>query len=244
MSQFGKWILGGLGWAFGGPIGAIVGFLMGSAFDSMNAGEFEYQKFKDPRIGTQSGDFRISLLILSAAVMKADNKQLKSELDYIKSFFIQNFGTQATMHYMQAFRDILKRPIPLRDVCLQIRNHMDLHSRLQLLHYLFGIALADKHAHDSEIKTIQDISDWMGINKHDFESIRNMFIKDATSAYKILEVDPDASDEQIKKAYRAMALKYHPDRVSHLGEEFQQAAKEKFQKVNEAYETVRKERGF
>ncbi len=244
MSQFGKWILGGLGWAFGGPIGAIVGFLMGSAFDSMNAGEFEYQKFKDPRIGTQPGDFRISLLILSAAVMKADNKQLKSELDYIKAFFIQNFGPEATQHYMRAFRDILKRDIPLRDVCLQIRNHMDLHSRLQLLHYLFGISLADKHAHDMEINTIQNISNWMGINQHDFESIRNMFVKDSKSAYKILETDPSASDEQIKKAYRAMALKYHPDRVSHLGEEFQQASKEKFQKVNEAYETIRKERGF
>ncbi|MFW5687482.1 MAG: TerB family tellurite resistance protein [Bacteroidota bacterium] len=242
ISGYGKWILGGLGWALGGPIGAIVGFLMGSAFDSMDSGEFEYRA--DPHAGTQPGDFRISLLILSAAVMKADGKQLKSELDYIKAFFVQNFGTDATRNYMRAFRNILNQQIPLQDVCLQIRSHMDLHARLQLIHYLFGISMADGRVHPNEIKMIEDISSWLNINQYDFISIKNMFIKETNSAYKILEVEPGASEDEIKKAYRAMALKYHPDRVSHLGEEFQQAAKEKFQEVNDAYNTIKKERGF
>lgn len=241
ISGYGKWILGGLGWAFGGPIGGVMGFLMGSAFDSMDSGEFEY---RSQQTGTQPGDFRISMLILSAAVMKADGKQLKSELDYIKSFFVQNFGVAQTQNYMRAFRDILKQDIPLRDVCLQIRTHMDLHSRLQLLHYLFGIALADGQAHPREVKVIEDIAKWLNINQYDFISIKNMFVKETDSAYKILEVSPSATEEEIKKAFRAMALKYHPDRVSHLGEEFQQAAKEKFQKVNEAYNTIKKERNF
>lgn len=243
MSSYSKWIMGGLGWAVGGPIGAILGFLMGSAFDGMNSGEYEY-KGSHPGTRTRSGDFRISLLILSAAVMKADGKQLKSELDFIKSFFLQNFGEQTTRHYMHAFRDILKQDIPVQQVCLQIRNHMDMHSRLQLLHYLFGIALADGHAHPTEVKTIEDIARWLGIPDADLVSIQNMFVKDSRSAYKILEVSPDAGEEEIKKAFRAMALKYHPDRVSHLGEEFQLAAKEKFQQVNEAWNTIKKERGF
>jgi len=238
--KYGKWILGGIGWAFGGPIGGVLGFLMGSAFDEMNSGEYEYKE----NIGTQPGDFRISLLILSAAVMKADGKQLKSELDYIKAFFIQNFGVEQTQYYMKAFRDILKQEIPLQDICFQIRSHMDLHARLQLMHFLFGIALADGQAHPQEVRMIENISGWLNINQNDFLSIKNMFVKDTDSAYKILEVSPDAGEEEIKKAYRAMALKYHPDRVIHLGEEFQQAAKEKFQKVNEAYNTIKKQRGF
>ncbi len=240
-SSYSKWILGGLGWAFGGPIGAIVGFLMGSAFESMNSGEYEY---KANQKSTQPGDFRISLLVLSAAVMKADGKQLRSELDFIKSFFVNNFGVAQTRHYMQAFRDILKQEIPLQQVCLQISSNMDLHSRLQLLHYLFGIALADGHAHPNEIKTIENISQWLNIAPQDFKSIKNMFVKETDSAYKILEVSPSADEQEIKQAYRSMALKYHPDRVSHLGEEFQQAAKEKFQKVNEAWDRIKKERGF
>jgi DnaJ like chaperone protein len=242
MSKYGKWIMGGLGWALGGPLGGILGFIMGSAFDGMNSGEFEYRQ--QPDSGTHPADFRLSLLVLSAAVMKADGRQLKSELDYIKSFFIQNFGPALTHNYMRAFRDILKQDIPLHAVCKQIRMNMDLHSRLQLLHYLFGIALADGHTHFEEIKTIEQISDWLGINKHDYYSIKNMFVKDTESAWKILEIPPGSSEEAIKKAYRAMALKYHPDRVSHLGEEFQQAAKEKFQEVNDAYNTIKKEKGF
>ncbi len=234
--------MGGLGWALGGPIGGILGFVMGSAFESMNSGEYEYRPPRQQ--GTQPGDFRISLLILSAAVMKADGKQLKSELNYIRSFFIQNFGEITTRHYMQAFRDILKQEIPLQDVCLQIKSNMDLHSRMQLLHFLFGIALADGHAHTTEIKIIEKISDWLGINQYDFISIKNMFVKDTESAWKILEIPPDSSEEVVKRAYRTMALKYHPDRVSHLGEEFQQAAKEKFQEVNDAYNFIKKKKGF
>ncbi len=242
MSKYAKWVMGGLGWALGGPIGGILGFVMGSAFESMNSGEYEYRPPRQQ--GTQPGDFRISLLILSAAVMKADGKQLKSELNYIRSFFIQNFGEITTRHYMQAFRDILKQEIPLQDVCLQIKSNMDLHSRLQLLHFLFGIALADGHAHTTEIKIIEKISDWLGINQYDFISIKNMFVKDTESAWKILEIPPDSSEEVVKRAYRTMALKYHPDRVSHLGEEFQQAAKEKFQEVNDAYNFIKKKKGF
>ncbi|TVQ90695.1 MAG: molecular chaperone DnaJ [Bacteroidetes bacterium] len=243
MSRYGKWIMGGLGWAIGGPLGGILGFLMGSAFDSMNSGEYEFRG-RQVHSGTGPGDFRISLLVLSAAVMKADGKMLKSELNYIKAFFLQNFGKHATQNYMHAFRDILKQEIPLQDVCFQIRNNMDLHSRLQLLHFLYGVALADGHADPTEIQTLEKISDWIGINRSDYLSIKNMFVKDTDSAYKILEVSPNATDEEVKGAYRALALKYHPDRVSHLGEEFQQAAKEKFQKMNEAYDTIKKQRGI
>lgn len=241
LTKYGKWILGGLGWTFGGPIGAIIGFLMGSAFESMDSGEYEY---REPGATTRPGDFRISMLILSASVMKADGKQLKSELDYIKAFFIQNFGVSQTQNYMRAFRDILKQDVPLQDVCMQIRANMDINSRLQLIHYLFGIALSDGHTHPNEVKTIENIANWLNIPTQDFISLKSMFIKDALSAYKILEVSADATEEEIKKAFRAMALKYHPDRVSHLGEEFQLAAKEKFQKVNDAYNTIKKERSF
>ena len=237
LKGYGKWLLGSLGWALGGPIGAILGFLLGSAFEGMDSGTYEYRS-------TTPGDFRVSLLILAASVMKADGKQLKSELDFIRAFFLKNFGEPATKQYMVAFRDILKQDIPLESVCLQIRSNMDIHSRLQLLHFLFGISAADGHYHPLEVDAIERIAHYLGINQYDFLSIKNMFVKEADSAYKILEIKPDASEEEIKKAFRAMALKHHPDRVSHLGEEFQKAAEEKFQQVNQAYNTIKKQRGF
>jgi DnaJ like chaperone protein len=236
--KYGKWIGGGLGWTFGGPIGAILGFVFGSMYDGMQSGEYEVQQ------KTSSVDFNVSLLFLSAAVMKADYKILRSELNYVKNFLIRQFGEEQAIEKLQFLKEILKQDIPLFDVCTQIRQHMDYASKLQLLHFLFGISKADDHVHPTEIDIISLISKYLDINTSDFESIKAMFVKDSKSAYKILEVDPEAGEEDIKKAYRRMAFKYHPDRVTHLGEDIQKAAKEKFQEVNAAYELIKKEKNI
>jgi DnaJ like chaperone protein len=116
--------------------------------------------------------------------------------------------------------------------------------RLQLIHYLFGIARADGHVDSNEVNTVQTIANYLNVSSKDFDSIKAMFYKDVNSAYQILEITSSANEDEIKKAYRKMAIKYHPDKVSALGEEFQKAAKEKFQKVQEAYETIKKEKGI
>ena len=89
---------------------------------------------------------------------------------------------------------------------------------------------------------LEKISGYLGISKSDFQSIKNMFIPETDSSYKILEIDPSSSNEEVKKAYRRMAMKYHPDKVSHLGDDFRKSADEKFKKVNEAYDKIKKER--
>jgi DnaJ like chaperone protein len=176
--------------------------------------------------------------------MKADGKVVKSELDYVKQFFIRQFGQETAKEALVMLRDLLKKEIPLRDVCMQIGRNMDYSSRLQLLHLLFGVAGADARFHPSEIKLIETISGYLGIASTDYLSIRNMFIPETDSAYKILEIEASATNDDVKKAYRKMALKYHPDKVIHLGEEFRKTAEEKFKKVNEAYEKIKKERNI
>ena len=121
---------------------------------------------------------------------------------------------------------------------------MDHPSRLQLLHFLFGIAKADTYVTENEIRQIYTISGYLGISSKDFESIKAMFFNSTENAYKILEIDKSASVDEIKKAYRKMAKKYHPDRLIHLGKEHQKGAEEKFRQVQEAYEQLQKERGF
>lgn len=246
MAKFGKWIGAGIGAYAGGPIGAILGFMIGSAFD---AGRTEVDKTN--RAGYQSmktqpttGGYAVSLLVLVAAVMRADGKTMKSELNYVRDFFSRNFGYESANEAIVYLRDLLQQNIPVADVCHQIQNNMDHASRLQLLHFLFGIAQADGEIHEEELKLIIHISNHLGISEKDFESIKSMFIKNVDAAYKILEIDPSSSDEEVKKAYRKMALKYHPDKVSYLGDEFQLSAKEKFQKVNEAYEEIKKQRNI
>ena len=237
---FGKWIGGGLGWAFGGPLGALIGYGLGSLFD----GAAEAGLKQLPSGQTSGGDFAVSLLVLTAAVMKADGKVLKSELDYVKRFLVNQFGNENAQEQLQVLRDILKQDIPVQDVCFQIRNAMDYSSKLQLMHYLWGIAQADGHIDTSEKNLLEQIAANLGIAPADAESIKAMFVQSTDESYKILEISPDASESEIKKAFRKMAVKYHPDKVSHLGEDYKKAAEEKIKKVNEAYEQIKKERGF
>ena len=237
MGKFSKWIGGGLGWAFFGPIGGLLGFALGSMMDNQ-----AQQTIPGQQKQTTTGAYAMSLLVLVAAVMRADGKVVRAELDYVKQYFVKAFGHDAASEGVRMLGDLLKQEIPVRDVSLQIKQNLDYASRLQLLHLLFGISSADGRVDPNEIRVIEQIASYLGLSKKDTDSIKYMFIAKIDSAYKILEIDPNASVEDLKKAYRKMANKYHPDKVSHLGEDFRIVAKEKFQKVNEAYSQIKKER--
>jgi DnaJ like chaperone protein len=241
MGMFGKWLGGGLGFVMGGPIGGLLGFLVGSVIDNTTV---QTSTYTHGTARTTQGDFGMSLLVLVAAVMKADGTIVKSELDYVKQFFVRQFGQESAKQALLMLKDILKQEIPVMDVCLQIKGNMDYSSRLQLLHLLFNISLADATIHPSEIQIIERIAGYLGVASNDFLSIKNMFIPETDSSYKILEIEPSSSNDEVKKAYRRMAMKYHPDKVSHLGEEFRRSADDKFKKVNEAYEKIKKERSL
>lgn len=257
--SFSKWIGGALGWSFGGPIGAIIGLAIGSVIDSMaDAGgnpllgerqstrgrRTTYRKQPRQRPQTQSGDFEVSLLVLASVVIKADGVQDQRELDFVRKQFVNMYGKDRANHAFKLFKGISKQNVSVRPVCLQIRQMMDHPSRLQLIHFLFGIAKADGTVTQDEERQIYTIAGYLGISSKDYTSIKAMFYNSNDNAYKILEIDKDASVDDIKKAYRKMAKKYHPDRVIHLGKEHQEGAEEKFRQVQEAYEQLQKELRF
>tara|TARA_B100001142_G_scaffold44629_1_gene40769 strand:- start:6393 stop:7076 length:684 start_codon:yes stop_codon:yes gene_type:complete len=223
-----KWLFGGLGWALGGPLGAIMGYAIGS--------------IASKNTNTQRGDFGAAMLVLFAAVMKADGELKKTELEFVKRFFIENFGVKYAQEIMLVLKKILTQNINIQDICKQIKTHMDMPSKLQLIHILFGLSKADNQIHKNEINIIAEISNLIGINPSDFKSIQAMFVKDTKAAYEILGVNQSQSNDEIKNAYRQMAIKYHPDKVAHLGQDFSKFSEEKFKSINDAYQQIKKER--
>jgi DnaJ like chaperone protein len=247
MGRFTKWLGAGLGWSFGGPIGAIIGYLIAKSldgFDKKDLLEFQRQAQTHSR-HTRSGDFEISLLLLSSFVIKADGKIDSRELDFVRSYFIKMYGKERANHAFRLFKSLVKsEKKSLRQVCLQIQHQMQHASRLQLMHYLFALAKADEFVSPDELDLLQKIAGYLNINARNFESIKAMFYEDAEGAYKILEIEKDASDQHVKAAYRKMVKKHHPDKLSHLGEEHLKGAKEKFLAIQKAYEQIKKERGI
>ncbi|MDO6744344.1 TerB family tellurite resistance protein [Tenacibaculum soleae] len=251
MGKFAKWLGAGAGFTMGGPIGAIIGFAVGSFIDGVSIEDFtkeqqEYQRRSEPqrRGRATSGDFEITLLILASVVIKADGKIDQRELDYVRMHFVKMYGKERANHAFKLFNGIIKKQISTRQVCLQIRQHMSHSSRLQLLHFLFGIAKADGQVTASEEEEIRKISSYLYINEYDYSSIKAMFYNEVDGAYKMLEITKSATNDELKKAYRKMAKKYHPDKLEGLGEEHKKGAKEKFQNIQAAYEQIKKERGL
>ena len=266
--MLGKIFGAGLGWILGGgPIGLIIGLAIGSAFDKGGKSIFDADEKEDPRKKqkTKRGDFSAALIVVSAAVMNADGKILKSELDFVKSFFLKNFGEEVAKEKIKVLGEVLKQNIPIDDVSNQIKVHMRIAEKRLLLQYMFGIATADGEIAQSELNMIKRISDGIGINPYEFRSMQAMFMGQGrhsyngnyqqrksknsnapslSTCYKILGVNSKSNDTELKKAYRKLAIKFHPDKVAHLGKDHVQVAEDKFQKVQEAYDKIKESRGL
>ena len=235
---FSKWIVGALGWAIFGPIGGILAFWLASRAEETAEIEGEQAWHQGQR-----NSFLMSLLVLSASVIKADGKTTSQELATLRSFFTRNFGAQAGGEAEEILREILTKDYNLYEVCGQIRSCMDYSQRLQLYHYLVALGACDG-LHQREVDVLETIATYIGLSKAEVDSIFAQFRPSNDKNYKILEIDPSASNDEVKKAYRKMAIKYHPDKVATLGEDVQKAAEEKFKAVNQAYEAICKERGI
>jgi DnaJ like chaperone protein len=155
------------------------------------------------------------------------------------------FGAHRAGESFKLFKHIINsKQVSLRQICLQIDKNVSHAQRLQLIHFLYGISMADGHLDPKEVEIIEKIGGYMYINVHDMASIKAMFFKDPEQHYKILDIKPSSSDVEVKKAHRKMAMKYHPDKLSDLNEAQQNMGKEKFLKVQDAYEAIKKERGI
>ncbi len=226
--------------------GAILGFLIGSFLDSLNSGSGSRRVFSDfTRQKVSPADFELNLLSLCSIVIKADGQVSQRELDYVRQYFLSTYGKEKANAIFRTFNEVIKnREISAQRICTYLNQRTRYEVRLQLLHFLFGIAQADGAVSNLEIEKIKEIAGYLRVGRQDFESIKAMFIKSADNAYKILEIEKAVTDDEVKKAYRKMAKKYHPDKVITDNEAIKKGAEEKFKEVQRAYEQIQKERGI
>ena len=253
-------VLGGI--LSGSFWGGVAGFFIGGFVDSIRKAKVVIH-----RRTTTRDDFIKTLLVFTTAVVKSDNgKMLRSELDFVRAYLLRILGPEKTQDALIVLRDMLEKEFDIASVAQQFGRTASIHEKLMMLQFLFGLAATDGTVHPAEMETIRFISNGMGISNHDFESLKAMFFGwqgnyggsggysssssgyrssyNIENDYKVLEIEPSATDDEVKKAYRKQAMKHHPDKVNHLGEEIRKAAEERFAKLNEAYERIKKVRGM
>jgi len=282
-----KWLFTGLGfialsWAGAGPLGAILGYFIGSALENNNligngnplSGATSDGSHRGPyRNNGSQDDINVSLIVLIASVMKADGSVKRAELDYVKQFLLNNYGEEQGKKYLTMLRELVKPEvnIPLDEICNQIKQNTDYTTRYHMTDFLFGLAVSDNSYGSSENNVMRTIARGLGINTRDYVSIytrhvgsryntgknsqsnysgysrqssRNTYSSPRKDPYKILGLNSTATNEEVKKAYRRLAMKYHPDKVEGLGEEVKKNAEAQFREINEAYEQIKTARGM
>jgi DnaJ like chaperone protein len=250
-----------IGWIWSGSFwGGLLGFIIGSFIDSLRNARIVIH-----RRTTSRDVFIKTLLIFTTAVVKADNgKMVRSELDFVRAYLLRILGTEKTQEALLVLREMLDQQFDIYAVAQQFGRNSSIHEKLMMLQFLFGLAATDGRVDPAEMETIRFISNAMGVSDRDFESLKAMFfgwqggfgggnysssagyrpVYNIENDYKVLEIEPSVSDDEVKKAYRKQAMKHHPDKVNHLGEEIRKAAEERFAKLNEAYERIKKVRGM
>ena len=235
-----KWVAAVIGYSFLRFPGAILGFMVGGFFEFLSKNSIQ---IRTSSYAIKPETFQLNLLALSALIIKADGKIEQKELDFVRSFFIGQYGKERADSIFRTFNTQIKKETQHLDQLTRIFVQQTAYeTRLQILHFLFGIANADGNISDIELQKLSQVARGMRLRLPDFESIKAMFVKNTDNAYKILEVDSNASLDEIKKAYRKMAKKYHPDKLRGQDPAMIKGAEEKFREVQKAYETLMRQK--
>jgi DnaJ like chaperone protein len=258
----GKWIGGIIGFMAGGPPGALAGYALGSLIDfgsnpaNDNTTAYGNEHTKEDVFAGQRNSFLFSMLVMASYIIRADGRIMHSEMKYVRNFLRTNFGVAAVGEgerillnlFEQRKRMDMQNPLTfkntIRDCGMQIAANLTYEERLQLLGFLANIARSDNNVCREEIEALKEVAAYMGLSEKEVESMLNLGGNSLDAAYKVLEIDPTATDEEVRATYRKLVLKHHPDRVATLGEDIKRAAEEKLQSINNAKEIIYKARGM
>lgn len=253
-----KWIGSIIGFMAGGPLGALAGYALGSLFDKDEQMTFQQEEAQTTYSQSegQRNSFLFSMLVMASYIIKADGRVMHSEMEFIRRFLRSTFGESAAVEGEQILLNLFEQrkqmdlkssqqfKNTIRECGIQIAANLSYEQRLQLLEFLVEIAKSDGKVCKEEIEALKEVALYMALSAAEVESMLNLGGNSLDEAYKVLEVEPNATNEEVRAAYRRLALKHHPDKVAMLGEDIKKAAEEKFQSINSAKEQIYKARGI
>lgn len=215
----------------------LLGFIGSSILKNFAINHFERTKTDQQKL------FVHLLTGVLVHIAKADGPLTASEVATIRLFFQKRLGYRGDrlLWIKELLKSWANSNRSIESLCEEINVHFTLDAKLVLIQLAHDVAEADGVFSQQEKKLIEKVVHLLGItdffNKSMGSHIRQ---KSQEEYFQVLGLNPGASQEEIKKAYRELVRQYHPDKVRHLGEEFQKTADEKIRDINEAYEKLTK----
>ena len=244
MSIWGKIIGGTTGFALGGPLGAIIGMMIGGSFDR-SARKFSSSN----QISQQQKQnvFALCIIVLSAKIAKADGQVTKEEIYTFKEKF--NIQAEEMSEVSKIFNEAKKSSFGFKNIADQVGNLFSDNKVLleQLLNNLFYIAEADGLTSINEVEVLKSISQSFHFNETDFQRIFHSRLNNKESdPYKILGVTREDSDNNIRKKWIELSKEHHPDYLIAKGmpKEFIKEANKELSSINLAYDKIKELRDF
>ena len=244
MSIWGKIIGGTTGFALGGPLGAIIGMMIGGSFDR------SARKFSSSNQISQQQKknvFALCIIVLSAKIAKADGEVTKEEIYTFKEKF--NIQSEEMSEVIKIFNEAKKSSFGFKNIADQVGNLFSDNKVLleQLLNNLFYIAEADGVTSINEVEVLRSISQSFHFNETDFQRIFHSRLNNKESdPYKILGVTREDSDNNIRKKWIELSKEHHPDYLIAKGmpKEFIKEANKELSSINLAYDKIKELRDF
>jgi DnaJ like chaperone protein len=248
MSWLGAGIGAGIGLMFGGPIGAALGAWVGSSFGSglqraTTAGAALNRE------GAQT-IFIVALFSMLAKMAKADGQVSRAEIRLIEDFIKNNLrlNSDDRQQAIRIFQNSKDDNYSIYDYAQQYRQLIRNQAMREMVYrLLFAVAYADGELHSAEESILRQIPAHLGLHESLFAAMQGEFDRRASASggslqrhYDILECSPDASDKELKLAYRRKAAEFHPDKIAARGlpEEFMRYAEDQMKSVTVAYDAI------